>query len=109
MRYARLLASLLLWLLPLAFLAVFYFYPLTSILDLSFARGEGWLQPFVTVFANAGLRGVLGFTFWQAALSTLLTLAVGLPAAYLVARHRFRGKSLLRALSNVPFVLPTLV
>ena len=109
MRYARLLASLLLWLLPLAFLAVFYFYPLANILDLSFARGEGWLQPFVTVFANAGLRGVLGFTFWQAALSTLLTLAVGLPAAYLVARHRFRGKSLLRALSNVPFVLPTLV
>ena len=97
------------WLLPLAFLAVFYFYPLGSILALSFSRGESWLQPFVDVLGNRGLRGVLGFTFWQAALSTLVTLAVGLPAAYLAARHHFRGKSLLRALSGVPFVLPTLV
>lgn len=103
------LAPLLLWLLPLAFLAAFYFYPLASILDLSFARGEGLLQPFTDILGNTRLRGVLGFTFWQAALSTLLTLAVGLPAAYLVARYRFRGKSLLRALSGVPFVLPTLV
>lgn len=103
------LAPLLLWLLPLAFLAAFYFYPLASILELSFARGDGWLQPFTDILGNPGLRGVLGFTFWQAALSTVLTLAVGLPAAFLLARYRFRGKGLLRALSGVPFVLPTLV
>ncbi|MEX2144345.1 MAG: iron ABC transporter permease [Anaerolineales bacterium] len=103
------LVPLLVWLLPLSFLAAFYFFPLGSILKLSFAQGEGWLQPFLDVFGNAGLRGVLSFTIWQAVLSTLFTLAVGLPAAYLVARHRFPGKSLLRALSGVPFVLPTLV
>jgi len=103
------LLPLILWLLPLTFLAIFYFYPLGSILGLSFARGAGWLQPLLDVLSNAGLRGVIGFTFWQAILSTLLTLAMGLPAAYLVARHRFPGKSLLRALSGVPFVLPTLV
>lgn len=99
----------LLWLLPLAFLALFYFYPLGSILALSFERGASLLQPFADVFGNAGLRGVLGFTFWQASLSTLITLLLGLPAAYLLARFRFRGKSLLRALSGIPFVLPTLV
>ena len=101
--------ALLLWLLPLVFLGLFYFYPLGSILALSFARGEDLLQPFVEVIANSSLRGVIGFTFWQASLSTLLTLAVGLPAAYLLARFSFRGKSLLRALSGIPFVLPTLV
>lgn len=98
-----------LWLLPLAFLALFYFYPLASILNLSLARGETLWQPLAAVFSNVALRGVLGFTFWQAGLSTLLTLVVGLPAAWLLARARFRGKGLLRALSGIPFVLPTLV
>jgi thiamine transport system permease protein len=103
------LASLL-WLLPIAFLALFYFYPLGSILALSFGRGgQGWLQPLIETLSDASLRGILWFTLWQAALSTLLTLAIGLPAAYLLARHRFRGKGLLRAISGVPFVLPTLV
>lgn len=101
--------QLALWLLPLAFLVVFYVYPLGSILNLSFSRGEGLWQPFVAVFSSAALRRVLAFTFWQATLSTLLTLAVGLPAAWLLARVRFRGKSALRALSGIPFVLPTLV
>jgi thiamine transport system permease protein len=34
---------------------------------------------------------------------------LGLPAAYLFAHFEFRGKSLLRALTAVPFMLPTVV
>ncbi|MCA9924625.1 MAG: iron ABC transporter permease, partial [Anaerolineales bacterium] len=49
------------------------------------------------------------FTTWQAAVSTLLTLLIGFPAAYLFARYRFPGKSLLKALTAVPFVMPTVV
>ena len=101
---------LLLWLLPLAFLALFYFYPLASILGLSFGRGAGGLlAPLTEALSSAYLRRVLGFTIGQAALSTLLTLLVGLPGAYLLARRQFRGKGWLRALSGIPFVLPTLV
>lgn len=59
--------------------------------------------------ASARTLDVLGFTFGQAALSTLLTLLVGLPGAYLLARYQFRGKALLRALTAIPFVMPTLV
>lgn len=99
----------LLWLLPLAFLALFYFYPLGSILTLSFQRGSGLGPALAALLGNPAQRSVLLFTFWQATLSTLLTLAVGLPAAWLLARYQFRGKSLLRALSGIPFVLPTLV
>ena len=102
-----------LWLLalfPLAFLGVFYFYPLGSILALSFGRaGGGLLEALQNVVGDALLRGVLWFTLWQALLSTALTLALGLPAAYLLARFQFRGKTLVRAISGVPFVLPTLV
>jgi thiamine transport system permease protein len=97
-----------LWLMPLAFLAVFYFYPLGSILGLSLEAG-GLGTGLADVLGRASLRGVLGFTIWQALLSTLLTLAVGLPTAWLLARFRFPGKGLLRALSGIPFVLPTLV
>jgi thiamine transport system permease protein len=93
----------------LAFLALFYFYPLGSILQLSFGRAESGLGPFVQAVSSPSVRGVVGFTFWQAFLSTLLTLLVGLPGAYLLGRYKFRGKDLLRVLTGVPFVMPTLV
>lgn len=92
---------------PLLFLGVFYLYPLGSILSLSF-RG-GWLQPLAELLDSSSLRNIFAFTVWQAGLSTALTLLLGLPAAYLLARYEFRGKSLLRVASSIPFVLPTLV
>ncbi len=102
--------ALALWLAPLGFLALFYFYPLASILQLSFARAEtGAAVTFLKALSTASTRGVLWFTLWQAAISTVLTLLVGLPGAYLLARYDFRGKSLLRSLTGIPFVLPTLV
>lgn len=52
---------------------------------------------------------VIWFTFWQATLSTVLTLLLGLPAAYIFARFDFWGKSFLRIMVTVPFVLPTVV
>lgn len=108
-RRAR-LALLALWSAPLLFLGLFYFYPLLSILGLSLARGEaGLLAPLLEALAAPATHRVLGFTLWQAAASTLLTLALGLPGAYLFARYRFPGKALLRALTGIPFVLPTLV
>ncbi len=98
------------WSAPLAFLGLFYFYPLASILALSFGRGErGWMELLFETLAAPATQRVVGFTIWQAGLSTLLTLAVGLPAAYLTARYRFRGKALLMALTAIPFVMPTLV
>jgi thiamine transport system permease protein len=39
--------------------------------------------------------------------STILTILVALPGAYVFARYRFPGKRLLRAAATVPFVLPT--
>lgn len=105
------LPTLLIWLLPLGFLGLFYFYPLVDILSLSFARladGLKWADlPKALGFTQA--FDILGFTFYQALLSTLLTLLAGLPGAYLFARFDFRGKALLRAFTGIPFVLPTLV
>lgn len=98
-----------LWAAPLLFLALFYFFPLSRILSVSFARQQVGLAPLLASLQASGVRSVLWFTIWQAALSTLLTLLVGLPGAYLFARYQFRGKALLRALTGIPFVLPTVV
>ena len=101
--------TLLLWAAPLAFLVLFYFYPLGSILQVSLARSQnGPFEPFVQALSSPGTRKVLWFTIWQAVLSTVLTLALGLPGAFLLARYRFPGKSLIRAITGISFVLPTL-
>jgi thiamine transport system permease protein len=100
----------LLWLVPLGFLAVFFFYPLGKIFSVSFSRAEAGMGAVVAeAWRSEVIRRVVAFTFWQAGLSTLLTLLVGLPGAYLFGRFTFRGKKLLRALTGIPFVMPTLV
>jgi len=101
---------LLLWLLPVAFMGIFYFFPLGKITQLSFSRGEAGLWGALReTLSSPSITKVIGFTFKQAALSTLLTLVVGLPGAYLFGRYTFWGKKPLRALTGVPFVMPTLV
>jgi thiamine transport system permease protein len=96
--------KLLILLLPLLFLLIFFFYPLGNIFRLSLtstAVAELALRP--------SFRRILWFTVWQAAVSTGLTLLIGLPVAYLFARYDFRGKTVLRALTTIPFVMPTVV
>jgi thiamine transport system permease protein len=96
--------------LPLGFLLVFFVWPLLSILALGLTPGgRPDASPFVEVLTDGDLLGVVWFTLWQAAASTALTLAVALPGAYVVARFDFPGRSLVRALATVPFVLPTVV
>ena len=48
----------------------------------------------------------LGVTFGAAALATLIACSGGLPLAYLLARRRFWGKSLVEAVINLPIVIP---
>jgi thiamine transport system permease protein len=95
---------------PVAFVAVLFVYPVVAILGRGLApAGRLDLEPFRRVFSDPTLRGVLWFTVWQAALSTLLTLVVALPGAYVLSRLRFPGRSIVRALVTIPFVLPTVL
>jgi thiamine transport system permease protein len=96
---------LLLWAAPLGFLIIFFFYPLLAIFRMGIVTAEAG-QP---LFQTETVWRPLGFTLYQAIISTLLTLGVGLPAAYLFAHFSFRGKEILRALTTVPFILPTVV
>lgn len=90
----------------LLFLGIFFFLPLARILTLGFDSGF-ILNPGGTFYPR--LVSVLGFTFYQAFASTLFTLAFGLPLAFLFARYDFPLKPLLRTLTAIPFMLPTVV
>lgn len=103
----------LLYSLPLVFLAFFFFLPLGNILHYSFAmpdaQGRIGIVAIPELLARPFLWQVIWFTIWQAAASTALTLLLGLPLAYLFARYHFPGKTLLRALTTIPFVMPSVV
>lgn len=100
----------LLFSLPLLFLLVFYFYPLVKIVLLSFLPEGNWDPGRLSKLINTPIYWrILWFTCWQAALSTIITLILALPGAYVFAKYRFFGKNLLQALMTVPFVLPTVV
>ena len=90
---------------PATFVTLFFAYPFGTILARAFA-GEG---PLLDVLVSESTLRILWFTLWQAGLSTVLTLLFGLPLAWAIARFDFRGRSLVRSLVLVPFVMPTVV
>lgn len=95
---------------PAIFFILFYFYPLGSILRLGLlSDGQVNTDALAQLFTSSYLLRVLWFTTWQALLSTVLTLLLAFPGAYILARFSFRGKPLVRALATLPFVLPTVV
>lgn len=100
----------LLFSLPLAFLILFYFYPLIKIVLLSLLPEGSFAPGRLAKLVTTPVYGrILWFTCWQAALSTFITVLLALPGAYIFARYRFFGKDLLQAMMTVPFVLPTVV
>ena len=95
---------------PLVFLSLFYFYPLAGILFKSFfSQGDFSLSSSGYLVQSKRMAGIVWFTLWQAGVSTLLTLVIALPCAYVMANFSFRWKKLFMTLATIPFVLPTIV
>ena len=86
------------------FFSVFYFFPLGKLLRYGLSAST-----LIDVYGSTAIWKIIWFTFWQATLSTLLSLLLGTFVANTVTRLRFRGQSFLRVLSTIPFVLPTVV
>jgi len=89
---------------PVVGLAVFYLWPLATLLARVVQPGS-----VSDALHTPGLGRVLWFTFWQAVASTIATMVVGFAPAYLLARFRFHGRGALLAIVTVPFMLPTVV
>lgn len=99
-------------LLPLSFLALFFVWPLITLLFTGLFGDErfgGANESVLSELAQPRTWDVVGQTLIQATLGTLCSLLLGVPGAFVLYRLEFRGRALLRALVTVPFVLPTVV
>ena len=107
LRIARLLLAALV---PLAILGVFFALPVVGMVSRGFWT-DGDFDPggVLDVLGRPRVHRVLWFTLWSATLGTLLSLALGLPAAHVLYRRRLPGRKALRAALLAPFVLPTVV
>ncbi|GAK53059.1 putative sulfate transport system permease protein [Candidatus Moduliflexus flocculans] len=96
---------------PVMFLAVFFYLPLLSMLK------EGCLDPsgsltlhyLIQTLRDPYHYHVISLTFKQACLSTIITLLIGLPGAYIATKFDFPGKAALQAITTIPFVLPSII
>jgi thiamine transport system permease protein len=109
-RSARRGAYVALALVPVAVVAVFFVLPVGAMLH----RGlwpEGDFAPgaVLDVLRRPRTGRVLWFTLWTSTVATAASVALGLPAAYVLHRLRFPGRAVVRAALLVPFVLPTVV
>jgi thiamine transport system permease protein len=89
---------------PLAFLAVFYVWPFTTLVW----RGLS-VDALTDTLGRSDTWRVLWFTTWQAAASTILTLVLGLAPTWAVSRFSFPGRRAFLSVLTAVFVLPTVV
>jgi thiamine transport system permease protein len=105
----------LLWLgatatIPLLVLGVFFVLPVGGMVSRGFVQhGRLDLGGVAAVLSRPEIRRALWFTLWSASAGTAIACVLGLPAAHVLYRLSFPGRTWLRALLLVPFVLPTVV
>jgi thiamine transport system permease protein len=80
-----------------------FYWPVVRVTSLGFS-GD-WLG----TLAEQKTLEIIWFTLWQAGVSTLLTMLVAIPGAYLLYRRSFPGQAAVKALITIPFVLPSIV
>jgi thiamine transport system permease protein len=95
---------------PLAVLGIFFFLPLGGMLKHGLWQdGRLDLSAVSEVLGRRRTHRVIWFTLWSSTVATAVSLLLGLPVAFVLYRLRFKGRTALRALVTIPFVLPTVV
>jgi thiamine transport system permease protein len=95
--------------LPVLFLVVFFYGPIANLLREGLTKDGAFSLEFLwAVLTDDYFRYVILFTLWQALLSTLASIALGLPLAFILTHYDFPLKRVARALTIVPFVLPAI-
>ncbi len=95
----------------LLILTFLFFIPLIIVLSKAFVDENNIFSfsVFLTLLKDPYILRVISFTIMQAAISTIGALIIGLPGAYLLANYSFRGKRLIKAISSIPFILPSIL
>ena len=71
-------------------------------------QGVAWAE-IIALLQEPYLQRVIQFTFWQATLSTLLSVGLAIPVARALARRHFPGRTGLIRLLGLPMVTPAIV
>ncbi len=101
---------LVLFLVVIGYLIIFFYYPLIIILREAFYyRGHLTLNNFIRIITKQTIIDSITFTIVESIASTILSILLGMPIAYILTKYEFRGKSLFSAFSIVPFILPGIV
>ena len=95
----------------LTFILLFFYIPVFGVLKGAFLdkNGSFSLSNLRDVLTTPYNRRVILFTFEQAVLSTFFAVLLGFPGAYILAKVNFPGKSAVKAVSMIPFVLPSIL
>jgi len=96
----------------LVFLGLFLLYPLLNVFGASFLDRAGahfTFANYTRMLSSRFYLGSLSNSLLLGVLATLLTIALGVPLAFCLARLPIPGKSLLLALASLPLVLPSFV
>ncbi len=97
-------ASLILLYAGSSLLVLFLLIPLVSLyLRLS---PEALARVFGSPVLAAQVRDALATSLAASVAATLILLALGVPLAYVLARHQFPGKGVVEAIVDLPFVMP---
>ena len=95
---------------PLVVLAVFFVLPVGGMLAKGFVQdGQLDVGGVFDVLTRPEIQRAVWFTVWTSTVATLIACVLGLPAAYVLHRVAIPGRTWLRAILVVPFVLPTVV
>jgi thiamine transport system permease protein len=95
---------------PLLVLGIFFVLPVGGMVSRGFVQhGRLDVAGALGVLGRPEIRRAIWFTIWSSVAGTSLSLLLGLPAAHVLHRLDFPGRTWLRALLVVPFVLPTVV
>ena len=81
--------------------ALFLGLPVVTLLARSILDGS-----ILAVAGSSAVLAALALSLTTTALSLVLTVAIGLPLAVVLARRHFRGKWLIEAIVDLPIVLP---
>ena len=92
--------------LALVFLGAFLLLPLAAVLAQAFARGAG---AYVGALADPEAISAIELTLLAAAVAVPMNLVFGLAAAWAIARFRFRGRSALITLIDLPFAVSPVI
>lgn len=97
-------------LIPLAVLGVFFVLPVSGMVGKGFVHdGRLDVAAVIDVLTRPEIQRAVWFTVWTSTVATLLAGILGLPAAYVLHRLAIPGRTWIRAILVVPFVLPTVV